>query len=126
MHDSYRNKNLSVFLCNHMVSVLAQRGGSCSIVLTENMFSSSYIMQPVSAALFFSLTLLLVQVQEHVFAFNRLHLFLSAFVSWILLLLLNNNTVTVRSPPRVKQVGMSKSAQNHAQTPLIKLIRIIL
>lgn len=125
MHNSCCNKNLSVFLCNHMVSVLAQRGGSCSIVLTENMFSSSYIMQLVSAALFFSLTLLLAQVQEHVFAFNRLHLFLSAFVSWILRLLLNNNTVTVRSPPRVKRVGMSESVHNLTQTTLIKMIGII-
>lgn len=38
-----------------MASVLTQRGGSSSIVLTENMFSSSYVTEPVSAALFFSL-----------------------------------------------------------------------
>lgn len=36
-----------------MASLHAQRGGSCSIVLTENMFSSSCIIQHVSTAVFF-------------------------------------------------------------------------
>lgn len=40
-----------MFLCNHMVALLAQRGGSFSIVLTENMFSSSDITQLVSTLL---------------------------------------------------------------------------
>lgn len=51
--DSCWNRNLSAFLCNHMAPVFARRGGSCSIVLTENMFSSSCITQQVSNALFF-------------------------------------------------------------------------
>lgn len=55
-----------------MARVLAQRGGSCSIVLTENMFSSSCITQPVSTALFF---LWLHRSREHVFAFNRVDVF---------------------------------------------------
>lgn len=55
--------------------VLAQRGGSCSIVLTESMFSSSCIIQPVSTALFFFFHSLSAQVQEHVFAFNKLDVF---------------------------------------------------
>lgn len=50
-----------------MASLLAQRGGSYSIVLTENMFSSSCIIQHVSTA--FSLCVA-AQVLEHVFAFN--------------------------------------------------------
>lgn len=52
-----------------MASLLAQRGGSYSIVLTENMFSSSCIIQHVSTAVFFSLCVA-TQVLEHVFAFN--------------------------------------------------------
>ena len=81
---------IEIFLCDHMASVLAQRGGSCSIVLTENMFSSS----SPSQLLFFSLSAA-AQVEEHVFAFNRLDVFLCPFVSWNLFLDLNNNTVTV-------------------------------
>lgn len=60
---------ISLSLGNHMAAVLAQRGGSCSIVLTENMFSSSCIIQPLDCCFFLSLA---AQVQEHVFAFNRL------------------------------------------------------
>lgn len=46
-------KKKSVVLGNRMVPVLPQRGGSCSIVLTVNMFSSSSIAQHVSNAVFF-------------------------------------------------------------------------
>lgn len=54
-----------------MAAVLAQRGGSCSIVLTENMFFSSCITRPVSNALFFfSFLPLAAQVLEHMFAFK--------------------------------------------------------
>lgn len=56
-----------------MVSLHAQRGGSCSIVLTVNMFSSSSLSQHVSNAVFFPEPA--AQVQEHVFA----ELFLYSF-----------------------------------------------
>lgn len=54
-----------------VVLVLAQRGGSCSIVLTANMFSSSSTAQRVSNAVFFPASA--AHVQEHTFAFNALY-----------------------------------------------------
>lgn len=72
-----------------MAFVLAQRGGSSSIVLTENMFSSSCITQAVSSEMlwgfsfffFFFFSPLAAQVQEHMFAFNTLCV-LCLFVNW--------------------------------------------
>lgn len=58
-----------------MVPEHAQRGGSCSIVLTVNMFSSSSAAQRVSNAVFFSASA--AHVQEHMFAFNTLYFFYS-------------------------------------------------
>lgn len=80
-----------------MAAVLVQRGGSFSIVLTGNMFSSTS-----PTALFFfspslSLTLLLQSFRNTCLCLADLMCFGFPFVSWKLQLHLNNNTVTVKS-----------------------------
>lgn len=104
-HDACRNRNLSVFLCNHMASVLAQRGGSCSIVLTENMFFSSCITQPFSKALFF-FALLLHKARNTCLCLTG-SMCLCPFVSFKLQLDLNYNTASVKTSKWVKWVKVS-------------------
>lgn len=104
-HDACRNRNLPVFLCNHMASVLVQRGGSYSIVLTENMFLSSCITQAVSKALFF-FALLLHKARNTCLCLTD-SMCLCPFVDFKLQLNLNYNTASVKTSKWVKWVKVS-------------------